>query len=289
MSTAPAPTFDRAAYKRAAREQWKEAAAAWDRWAPSLESWLGPVTDAMVELGRIREGDSVVDVAAGAGEPAVTIAKRVGPKGSVLATDICSAILAFAEKRASLAGVPNVSTRVMDGEALELNDESFDRAVSRLGLVYFPDRVRALGEMHRVLKIGGFVAVAGVTSPVANPFSATTMSVLAKHADLPPPQPGRPGPFSLGDPALMREALEAAGFVEIETRVVDTPLELSSARDCARLQREAFAGMDQLLSHLPPGGREAAWEEVAGALGALEHDGKFRSPTQFIVGAGVRR
>jgi ubiquinone/menaquinone biosynthesis C-methylase UbiE len=287
--TAPFPTFDRAAYKRTAREQWQEAAAAWDRWAPSLESWLRPVTDAMVELARIEEGASVLDVAAGAGEPAVTIAKRVGPKGSVLATDISSAILAFAAKRASLLGLANIATRVMDGEALELNDEAFDRAVSRLGLIYFPDRVRALGEMHRVLKIGGRVAIAGVTNPVANPFSSTTMRVLAKHADLPPPQPGRPGPFSLGDPTLMREALEAAGFVEIETRLVDTPLELASAHDCARLQREAFAGMDQMLARLPESGREAAWEEVTGALGALEHDGKFRSPTQFIVGAGVRR
>jgi SAM-dependent methyltransferase len=287
--TAPVPTFDPAAFKRAAREQWQQSAEAWDRWGPSLEAWLRPVTETLIELARIREGDAVLDVAAGAGEPAVTIAKHVGPAGRVLATDICSAILAFAAKRAKGEGLANVSTRVMDGEALELNDQSFDCAVSRLGVIYFPDRVRALGEMHRVVKVEGRVAIAGITNPAANPFSAATMRVLAAHAKLPPPQPGRPGPFSLGDPTLMREALEAGGFVDIETRIVDTPLEMASARDCARLQREAFAGMDQMLARMPEGERDAAWEEVVLALGSLEQHGIFRSPTQFIVGAGLRR
>jgi SAM-dependent methyltransferase len=287
--TAPAPTFDRAAFKRAAREQWQHHAEAWDRWAPALESWLRPVTETIIELAHVREGHAVLDVAAGAGEPAVTIAKHVGPKGSVLATDISSAILGFAAKRAAGEGVANVSTRVMDGEALELNDLSFDCAVSRLGVVYFPDRVRALGEMHRVLRIEGRVAIAGITSPAANPFSAVTMRVLTERASLPPPPAGRPGPFSLGDPGSMREVLDAAGFVDVETRIVDMPLEMASARDCARLQREAFAGMDLMLARLPEAERDAAWEEVAHALREFERDGAFRSPTQLIVGAGVRR
>jgi ubiquinone/menaquinone biosynthesis C-methylase UbiE len=287
--TAPSTSFDHAAFKRASREQWQQSAEAWDRWSPAIEAWLRPVTETMIELARIEEGNAVLDVAAGAGEPTVTIAKRVGPKGSVLATDFSSTILGFAEKRAAREGVANVSTRVMDGEALEISALSFDCAVSRLGLIYFPDRVRALGEMHRVLRVEGRVAVAGVTNPDANPFSAATMRVLATRAKLPPPQPGRPGPFSLGDPTLMRDALEAGGFVDIETRIVDAPLEMASARECARMQREAFAGMDQMIAGLPDVERESAWDEVAEALRALEKGGAFRSPTQFIVGAGVRR
>jgi ubiquinone/menaquinone biosynthesis C-methylase UbiE len=287
--TAPEASFDHAAFKRATREQWQQSAEAWDRWAPTLDSWLRPVTEAMIELARIQEGNAVLDVAAGAGEPAVTIAKHVGPKGSVLATDLSSAILTFAEKRATREGVANVSTRVMDGEALEISGQSFDCAVSRLGVIYFPDRVRALGEMHRVLRIEGRVAIASAMNPEANPFSTLTVRVLAARAKTPPQKPGRPGPFSLGDPTLMREALEAAGFEDIETRIVDSPLEMASARDCSRMMREAFAGMDQMVAGLPDVEREAAWEEVAEALRELEQGGAFRSPTQFIVGAGVRR
>ncbi|MGO9835279.1 MAG: class I SAM-dependent methyltransferase [Polyangiaceae bacterium] len=287
--TASAPTFDPAAFKRAAREQWQQHAEAWDRWAPTLESWLRPVTEALIELAGVREGASVLDVAAGAGEPTVSIAKVVGPQGSVLATDISSAILGFAAKRALREGVANVTTRIMDGEALELNDLSFDCAVSRLGVVYFPDRVRALGEVHRVLRVDGRVAIAGITSPAANPFSAVATRVLTERASLPPPPTGRPGPFSLGEPTAMREALEAAGFVDVETRIVDVPLEMPSARDCARLQREAFAGMDLMIARLPEAERDAAWEEVADALSEFERDGAFCSPTQLIVGSGVRR
>jgi ubiquinone/menaquinone biosynthesis C-methylase UbiE len=287
--TAPEASFDHAAFKRATREQWQQSAEAWDRWAPTLDSWLRPVTAAMIELARIQAGNVVLDVAAGAGEPTVTIAKHVGVKGSVLATDISSAILGFAEKRATREGVANVTTRVMDGEALEISGQSFDCAVSRLGLTYFPDRVRALGEMHRVLRIEGRVAIAGATSPEANPFSTVTLRVLAARAKQPPQKPGRPVPFSLGDPTLMREALEAAGFDDIETRIIDAPLEMASARDCSRMMREAFAGMDQMVAGLPDIEREAAWEEVAEALRELEQGGAFRSPTQFIVGAGVRR
>jgi SAM-dependent methyltransferase len=287
--TAPAPSFDHAAFKRTTREQWQQSAAAWDRWAPTIESWLAPITAAMIELARIREGNAVLDVGAGAGEPTVTIAKHVGLKGSVLATDISSTILGFAEKRATREGVTNVSTRVMDGEALEISGQSFDCAVSRLGVTYFPDRVRALGEMHRVLRVEGRVAIAGATNPDANPFSAATVRVLAARAKQPPPQPGRPGPFSLGEPALMHEALAAAGFVDIETRIVDAALEMASARDCARMLREAFVGMDQIIAGLPDADREAAWDEVTEALRAHEQRGAFRSPSQFIVGAGVRR
>ena len=81
--TAPAPTFDRAAFKRAAREQWQHHAEAWDRWAPALESWLRPVTETIIELAHVREGHAVLDVAAGAGEPAVT--RRSAPEMSTSA------------------------------------------------------------------------------------------------------------------------------------------------------------------------------------------------------------
>jgi hypothetical protein len=87
----------------------------------------------------------------------------------------------------------------------------------------------------------------------------------------------------------MREALEAGGFVDIETRIVDVPLEMGSAGECARMLREAFAGMDQMIAGLSEAERKSAWDEVAEALRVLEQGGAFRGPTQFIVGTGVRR
>src|SRR5690242_17943327 len=85
MSAIP---FDPVRYKATTREQWEGAAEAWDRWTPVLQRWLGPVTDVMLDMAGVGPGARVLDVAAGAGEPAITAAKRVGPKGSVLATDL---------------------------------------------------------------------------------------------------------------------------------------------------------------------------------------------------------
>src|ERR687897_338005 len=127
MATPMATTqFDPLRYKETTREQWQQAADAWHRWGPTIEAWLGESTRVMLDLANIGPGDRVLDLAAGAGEPALTIAERIGPAGSVLATDIAPNILAFAAQAAADRGLTNFETRVMDGERLELPDESFD-------------------------------------------------------------------------------------------------------------------------------------------------------------------
>ena len=83
-------TFDPVAYKQTTTQQWQEAAAAWHRWGPTLEEWLGEATELMLDLARIREGSRLLDVAAGAGGQTLAAARRVGSSGSVLATDISS-------------------------------------------------------------------------------------------------------------------------------------------------------------------------------------------------------
>ncbi len=98
--TAPqVPVFDPVRYKETTREQWQGAAEAWHRWNPAIQDWLGPSTELMLDQARVGPGGHVLDVAAGAGEPAITAAKRVGPTGSVLATDISSNILDYAAYR----------------------------------------------------------------------------------------------------------------------------------------------------------------------------------------------
>jgi len=129
--TAEPPAFDPVAFKTTTRQGWDAVAEAWDRWSSVLATWLGPVTEAMLVMARLGVGDKLVDVAAGAGEPGLTAAERVGPTGSVLATDLSSSILAFADRAARERGVRNFSARVMDAEQLELPDGAFDVALSR--------------------------------------------------------------------------------------------------------------------------------------------------------------
>ena len=153
------PTFDPAKFKATTREQWQEAAEAWDRWGPTLEDGLGPATETMLDGAGVRTGARVLDLAAGAGGQALAAARRVGSAGRVSATDISPAILEYAAAAARRAGVVNVETRELDGESLAgVQDASFDAVISRHGITYFPGQQGALAEIRRVLRPGGRVA-----------------------------------------------------------------------------------------------------------------------------------
>src|SRR5688572_31795701 len=105
--TNPKPTFDPIKYKDTTKQQWQVAAEAWHRWGPTLAEWLGPSTETMLDMAGVRAGSRVLDVAAGAGEQTIVTARRVGPDGHVLATDISSNILEFAAAAADAAGLKN--------------------------------------------------------------------------------------------------------------------------------------------------------------------------------------
>jgi len=281
-------TFDAAKYKTTTRDQWEETAEAWHRWAPTLRGWLGPATERMLDLARVTSGTRVLDIAAGAGDQTLQIASRVGPGGSVLATDISPAILAFAASEAARVGQPQVATRVMDGEHLELEDATFDVVVSRVGLIYFPDQQRALSEMRRVLVPGGRVAAIVYSTPAQNGFFSAPVAVVRRHAGLGAPLPGQPGPFSLGAPGALEQAFTSAGFSEVQAERIQAPLRMESASACLRFEQESFGALHQMLSSLDVAAREAAWQDVGRALAEFEREGSFVGPCELVVAVGTR-
>ena len=135
-----AARFDAEKFKADTRKQWDQHAKGWNDHGAKIGKWLHKSTDAMLAMAAIGPGAHVLDVAAGAGDQTLDIAKRVGPTGSVLATDLSAAILAFAEENARRAGYANVTTKVADGENLEVPEADFDAAICRLGLMFFPIR-----------------------------------------------------------------------------------------------------------------------------------------------------
>jgi SAM-dependent methyltransferase len=278
--------FDAARYKADTREQWRAAAAAWHRWGPTLSAWLGAATERMLGMAGVEEGSRVLDVAAGAGEQTLRVARWTGPSGRVLATDICPDILAFAAASARAAGLMTVETRVMDGERLELDAGSFDVVISRLGLMYFPDQQGALRGMRRVLAPGGRVAAMVYSTPERNPSFSGPLGIVRRRAAT-PPAPGQPGPFSLGAPAALGAALAQAGFVEVRTCAVSAPLRLPSAAACLRFEREAFGALHQMLSSLGAAEQEAAWSEIAEHLRTYEGRDGFVAPCEVVVGVGT--
>jgi ubiquinone/menaquinone biosynthesis C-methylase UbiE len=287
---AEATQFDPIKYKETTREQWQTAAEPWYRWGPTVEEWLGQATQTMLDMAEVGPGSRVLDVAAGAGGQTIAAAKCVGESGYVLATDISSNILEFASEAARQADLANVvETRVMDGESLEeLEEGSFDAVISRVGLIYFPDQQQALSGMRRALKPGGRIACVVYSTAENNKFFSIPVSIIRRRAQLPPPLPGQPGPFSLGGAGVLEEVYRQAGFQEAQTRIVPSPLRLSSAAECVRFERESFGALHQMLSGLSESEREEVWEEIEGELSQFEGSNGFEGPCEMLVGAGIK-
>ncbi len=285
METMP-PAFDAVQYKNTTREQWQSAAEAWYRWSPTLHTWLGGATETMLDMAGVAAGQRVLDVAAGAGEGSMSAARRVGPTGHVLATDISSNILEFAARMAKDAGLDNLATQVMDGEHLDVPDASFDVVISRVGLIYFPDQQKALKEMLRVLKPGGRVAAIVYSTPDKNTFFSVPVSIIRKRAQLPPPLPGQPGPFSLGAEGVIEKTFEQAGFTEVRAVRVDSPLRMASAADCVRFERESFGALHQMLSGLSDPEKQSVWEEIERGLEQFATEKGFTGPCEMVVAVG---
>jgi SAM-dependent methyltransferase len=287
MSSTPS-TFDPLKYKATTHDQWQTAAEAWHRWGPTLHDWLGSATEIMLDMAGVKTGYRVLDVAAGAGEQSIMAAKRIGPTGHVLATDISSNILKFAQDTAKQAGLKNIDTKVMDGENLDLPDDYFDTVMSRVGLIYFPDQNKALVGMRRVLKPGGCVAAITYSTPENNKFFSIPVSIIRARAKLPPPLPGQPGPFSLGNAGVIEETFRKAGFRDIQARLVPSPLRLSSAAECVRFERESFGALHQMLTGLAEAERSSVWDEIESELRQFEHEGKFVGPGEMVVAIGFK-
>lgn len=281
-------TFDPIKYKESTRQQWQDAADAWHRWGPTLSNWLGPATELMLDLARIRPGDHVLDLAAGAGQQSIACAQRVGSGGRVLATDIAPRILEYAAAEARREGLSQIDVRAMDGENLDLPEASFDAVISRVGLIYFPDQRRALAGIRRVLKPGGRIAAMVYSVADRNQFFSLPVSVIRRRANLGPPLPGQPGPFSLGGPGVLETALREAGFRDVESRALPSPLQLPSSADCLRFERESFGALHQMLSGLDAATVEDVWAEVGRELARFDGPAGFEGPCEMLVAAGVK-
>ena len=206
----------------------------------------------------------------------------------MLATDIAPALLEYAAKAAADAGLGNVDTLEADGERLDVPEAAFDAAISRVGLIYFPDQQAALGSIRRALRPGGRMSAIVYSTAERNPFFSVPVGIIRRRAQLPPPAAGQPGPFSLGGPGVAEETLARAGFHDIAVEAVPSPLRLPSAAECVRFERESFGALHQMLAGLSPEEREEAWTEIATALAAYEGPDGFVGPCEMLVATGTR-
>ncbi|WP_332661704.1 class I SAM-dependent methyltransferase [Aeromicrobium sp.] len=282
-------TFDPVQFKSTTLAQWEAAADAWHRWGPTIESWLGSATETMLDDAGVTTGSRVLDVAAGAGGQTLVAARRAGPTGKVLATDISPAILECARQAAQDAGLSNITTLVADGEDLSAVEEGgYDVAISRVGLIYFPDQQTALAEMCRALRPGGRISAVVYSTADRNAFFSIPVGIIRQRAELPPPAPGQPGPFSLGSPGVAEEVFAKAGLTDITVTTVPSPVRMQSAAECVQFERESFGALHQMLSGVDESEREDVWSEITEQLSQFEGPDGFEGPCEMLVVTGTR-
>lgn len=267
---------------------WDKAAEGWSRNSALVNAWLADVTPAMLASAGIRAGSRVLDVAAGAGGQTLAIAHCVGPGGHVLATDISARILELARNNLSVAGVANVATKVADAQALGLAGACFDAAVCRLGLMFCEQPQAAFAGIAAALKPGGRFAAVVFSRPQANPCVSILMATACRHAGLPPPSPFAPGSlFSLGQPGLMAQLLDAAGFAEVEVHEVAAPFRLPSSAHYLDFIRSSGSPIMQILAPLSGHAQTAAWDDMANQLDRFAGAGGWEGPNGLLLCSGA--
>jgi len=173
-----------------------------------------PVTDALVEYAEPREGMRVLDLASGTGEPAITLAARLGVQGHVTALDVSPDLLEVAAKRAKDRGLTNFATQQADAHSLPFPDNSFDLATSRFGVMFFRDPGCVLRELLRVLRPGARACFL-VWGSFDQPYWQSMMGVVHRHVGGPLLAPDTPNPFRYAEHGSLSAILRSAGFREV--------------------------------------------------------------------------
>jgi ubiquinone/menaquinone biosynthesis C-methylase UbiE len=196
------------------KQSWNKFSPGWKKWDELVMKFLQPMGDAIIEKLKIKPNDHVLDIAAGTGEPGLTIAGLV-KNGKVVGTDLSDGMLRIADANAAARGLKNYSTKVADVCELPFEDNTFSAISCRMGFMFFPDMQLAASEMYRVLKPGGRLATSVWGAPDKNFWVAAMMGVIKKYVELPPPPPDAPGMFRCAKPGLIADIFTQAGFKHV--------------------------------------------------------------------------
>jgi SAM-dependent methyltransferase len=239
-------------YRRMSLDNWDRLSGNWLSEREYLWEKAGLVSHALVKQLDPQPGQTILDVAAGTGDTGFLAAESLGEDGRLISTDFSPGMVEKAQQVSSERGLTNVEHRVLDAEKMDLADDSVDGVVSRFGYMLMADPAKALGETKRVLRDGGTLAFAVWSTPDQNLWAAIPAMELVSRGHVPPPEPGAPGIFAMGDPDRIRELVSAGGLAEPEIEQVaidwgypDAEFHWAMTLKLAGPLSEAIEGLDE--------------------------------------------
>jgi ubiquinone/menaquinone biosynthesis C-methylase UbiE len=282
-----------------AREEWNAAAPGWKKYRKDMLRWLEPVSDQLMKSSQISRGQTVLDVATGTGQPALTIAEKiVGPTGRVIGVDLSPEMLEVAKEEAAYQGLTNVVFQIVEDESLSMfSDDTFDTVVCRNGLMFMPDPVKALKAFRRVLKPGGKASVTVWGSPDKSPVMTSVMKTISKHvtdlkllpsAVAPSGNPG--GAYSISSVDMLRDYFLKAGFSNFNAEKIEvTVAQTDTAEQLWQGMTEVTGFLVILLSKLPDEKKLAIKNDVIESLGKMFSSGDpVKLTGELILGTATK-
>jgi SAM-dependent methyltransferase len=276
-------TVDSNDFREVQHKNWDSAAVGWNEWREFNDRADAHISQRLVELAGVRPGSRVLDVAAGYGEPALTAARKAGPEGSVVATDISAEMLAFGRERAAAAGLSNVEFIESDASSLDFPPGSFDAAVSRWGIIFEPDAEAAAARIRGFLKSGARIAISSWGKPDQVPFLSIPMRTTMERLGVPPTPAGTPGPLSRPTPAALGGLLEGGGFSEVAVEQAEVTFAFDSPEHFTAYVKAIAAPIRAMIEQHAGEAKEEAWEAITQAANELAGDSKPLSLSNVVL------
>ncbi len=256
-------------------------AAAWKSWFPLIEGAAATLTQRMIALGDVGAGQHVLDIGTGIGEPALTVARIVGPTGRVTAIDPDPEMIAFARERAAAAGISNVTFLVTRAEDLSIATDSIDVTLCRWSLMFVDDAAATLSQVRRLLRPRGRLVAATWLAPERVPVLSLARRVVHAHFGKPPPPQGLQTAFALSDVAALAQIFRRAGFADIEQQTLSLTYGFLSAEDYVRFREDCTGSLFSGVGDVTAEERAQAYRAVATALERFRTpDGMLRIPNE---------
>lgn len=260
------------------RQDWNRVASGWDKWDDYFSRSMTFINHRLVADARLRPGMRVLDIGSGTGYPALLAGEVVGATGQVAGIDLAESMLAVASRKAKAREMSHVTFRTGDATALPFDASSFDAVISRFCLMFLPEITKALKDMVRVLKPGGYVAAAVWSAPEKNPFIRIPMDVIKSIVTLPPPDPDAPGVFRLAKPGELKGLMEGAGLTPLSEEEFLANVTYATAEEFFNSVLDLAGPLQNIFAKLTAEQKAQAQRDIIDVVNTYQRQGQIVFP-----------
>jgi ubiquinone/menaquinone biosynthesis C-methylase UbiE len=270
-------------------KRWQVSAPFWEKHRDIIRGMFAPITQALIEDAAIRTQDSVLDVATGPGEPALSVAALAGPNGKVFGVDAIHGMVAAARTEAQRLGLQNAKFDVAFADDLPFAVDTFDAVISRFGVMFFPSPVDAVREMLRVLKPERKLALAVWHFADKNPFHFALSRVMDRYVDSPPLDPEAPDAFRFAPRGKLLEVFSKAGVAAPSERLLQFKIEAPvSVEGFWNLRREMSEKLSEKFATLSEQQKSKVKQEMFSSLHEYSTANNISFPAEVLLVSGAK-